>query len=73
LIKTRKDEMARAALTRGMRNACNILVRKPEGKTTLGRLSCKCEENIKVDTRDTRYKSVNWFHLARIEYNGGPL
>jgi hypothetical protein len=29
-----------------MRNACSILVRKPEGKRTLERPRSRCEDNI---------------------------
>jgi hypothetical protein len=29
-----------------MRNAYNVLVRKPEGKSVLGRLGCKWVDNI---------------------------
>jgi hypothetical protein len=33
------------------RNACTILVRKPEGKRPLGRPRRKCEANIRMDLR----------------------
>jgi hypothetical protein len=31
------------------RNACRILVRKPEGKRQLGRPRRRCEDNIKME------------------------
>jgi hypothetical protein len=33
------------------RNACRILVGKPEGKRPLGRLRCRWVDNIKMDLR----------------------
>jgi hypothetical protein len=35
------------------RNACRILVGKPEGKILLGKLRYKWEDNIKLDIRET--------------------
>jgi hypothetical protein len=35
-----------------MRNAYNILVRKPEGKRPLGRAGRRWEVNIKIDLRE---------------------
>jgi hypothetical protein len=35
-----------------MRNACNILIGKPEGKRQLGRPRHRCEYNIQVDLRE---------------------
>jgi hypothetical protein len=32
-----------------MRNACNILTGKPEGKRLVGRPRCRCKDNIKMD------------------------
>jgi hypothetical protein len=44
--------MGRACSTHGeKRNACRILVGKPEGKTPLGRPRCRWEDNIKMDLR----------------------
>jgi hypothetical protein len=36
------------------RNACRILVGKPEGKRPLGRPTCKWKGNIKTDIREIR-------------------
>ena len=33
------------------RNAYRVLVGKSEGKRLLGRLRCRCEDNIKMDLR----------------------
>jgi len=35
-----------------MRNACNISVRKPEGKRALGRPKRKWEDNIRIDVME---------------------
>jgi hypothetical protein len=35
-----------------MRNAYNILVGKPEGKRSLGRLRHRWEDNIRMDRRE---------------------
>jgi hypothetical protein len=48
-----------------MRNACNILVGKPEGKRSCGRPRNRCEDNIRLDLREIRRKGVDWIHLAQ--------
>jgi hypothetical protein len=35
-----------------MRNACRVLVRKPEEKRPLGTFTCGQEDNIKMDFQD---------------------
>jgi hypothetical protein len=45
-----------------MRNAYEILVRKPEGKGRLGRP--KWEDNIRMDLGDTGWEVVDWIHLT---------
>ena len=42
------------------RNACRVLVGKPEGKRPLGRPRRRWEDNITVDLRDTG----NWMDLT---------
>jgi hypothetical protein len=42
-----------------MGNGYRILIKKPEGKRSLGRHRHKWEDNIK----DVGCKSVNWIHL----------
>jgi len=41
-----------------MRNAYNILVEKPEGKTTLRRPRHRWEGNIRLDLRETGWEGV---------------
>jgi hypothetical protein len=38
---------------------CEILVRKSEGKTVLGKLRCRWEDNIKMDLRETLCGNVD--------------
>jgi hypothetical protein len=35
-----------------MRNACRVLVGKPEGQRQLGRPMCRYEDNIKMELRE---------------------
>jgi len=51
-----------------MRNAYNILVRKTEGKRTLGRPRRKWEDNIRLDLGEIGWEGVDWIHL---DQNGG--
>jgi hypothetical protein len=48
-----------------MRNAYDILVRRPEGKRPLGRSKRRREDNIRMDLRDIGWNIVNWIHLAQ--------
>jgi hypothetical protein len=41
-----------------------FLVRRPEGKTPLGRHSRRWDDNIKLDLRDIRIDGANWIQLA---------
>jgi hypothetical protein len=46
------------------RGAYNILVRRPEGRRTLGRPRYRWEDNIKMDLREIGFRDVDWIHLA---------
>jgi hypothetical protein len=48
-----------------MRNACNILVVKHEGKRPLGRPWRRWEDNIRMDHREIRSEVVDWMLLAQ--------
>jgi hypothetical protein len=48
-----------------MRNACKILVGKPERKRLLGRPKCRLVDNIKVDLREIKLGGVDYIHLAQ--------
>jgi hypothetical protein len=46
------------------RNACKILVGKPEGKRSLGRPRCRWVDNIKMQYREIEWGHVEWIDLA---------
>jgi hypothetical protein len=47
----------------GKRNACRILVGKPEGKRLLGRLRRSWVDNIKMDLREIEWDCMDWIDL----------
>jgi hypothetical protein len=47
------------------RNACRILVGKPEGKRPLRRPRRRWEDNIKMDLREIGWGGMYWIHLAQ--------
>jgi hypothetical protein len=48
-----------------MRNACNILVGKPERKRPFGRPRCRREDNIIMDVRDIGWEDVELMLLVQ--------
>jgi hypothetical protein len=48
------------------RNACKILVGKPEGKRSLGRPACRWEDNIRMDLKETVERVWTGFIWLRI-------
>jgi hypothetical protein len=46
-------------------NVYRILVRKPEGKTPLGRPRRRWEGNIKMDLREVGWDRMDWIDLAQ--------
>jgi hypothetical protein len=47
------------------RNACRILVGKPEGKRPLARPRRRWEDNIKIDLREIEWVGIDWIALAQ--------
>jgi hypothetical protein len=47
------------------RNACRILVGKPEGKRSLGRPRRRWVENTKIDLTETGWGGMDWINLAQ--------
>jgi hypothetical protein len=47
-----------------MRNLYRIYVRKPKGKSPLGRPWHRWKNNVKVNLRDIGYKGLDWIHMA---------
>jgi hypothetical protein len=62
----KEDEMGRARSTNGeKRNACRILVRKPERKKPLGRPRRRWVNNIKIDLIGIGWGGMDWIDLAQ--------
>jgi hypothetical protein len=54
VIKSRRMKWGHVAPIGVMRNACKMLVGKPEGKRQLGRPKCRWEDNIKIHLEEIR-------------------
>jgi hypothetical protein len=58
--------MGRECSTNGAkRTAYRILVRKPEGKSPLGRSRRRWVDDIKMDLREIGWDGMNWNDLAQ--------
>jgi hypothetical protein len=55
------------------KNACRILVAKPEGKRPLGRPKRRWVDNIKLDLRVIQWGGMDWINMAQLEISGGLL
>jgi hypothetical protein len=55
------------------RNACRILVGKPEGKRSLGRPKRRWVDNIKIYLRALGWDGMDRIDLAQDRENGGFL
>jgi hypothetical protein len=61
----KENEMGRACNMNGeKRNACRILVGKPEGKRPLGIPRLRWVDNIEMDLGETKWDDMNWIDLA---------
>jgi hypothetical protein len=47
------------------RNACRMLVGKPEGKRQLGRPRLRWVDNIKMDLREIGWGGIDWINLVQ--------
>jgi hypothetical protein len=47
------------------RNACRLLVGKPEGKRPIGRPRCRWLDNIRMDLVEMGWGDVYWIGLAQ--------
>jgi hypothetical protein len=47
------------------RNACRILVGKPEGKRPLRRPRCRWVDNIKINLGDIGWDGMYWINLTQ--------
>jgi hypothetical protein len=65
-VQVKEDEIERACNTPGMkRNACRVLVGKPEGKRPLGRPKRRWEDSIKIDLREIGWGGMDCTDLAQ--------
>jgi hypothetical protein len=55
------------------RNACRLLVGKPEGKRPLGRPKRRWMDNIKMDLLEIGFSVVEWIGLAQDRYRWRAL
>ena len=55
------------------RNACRVLVGKPQSKRTLGRPRRRWEDNIKIDLREVGCDTRDWITLAEDRASGGLM
>jgi hypothetical protein len=66
IIKSRRIKLVgRVARIWKKKNACRILVGKPEGKRPLGRQRRRWVDNIKIYLRETEWDGMNWTDLAQ--------
>jgi hypothetical protein len=66
MIKSRRMRWAGHVARMGeKRNACRILVGKPEGRRPLGKPRRRCVDNIKIDLREIGWDGVDWVDLAQ--------
>jgi hypothetical protein len=74
IIKSRRIRWAGNVAQMGeKRNACRILVGKPEGKKPLGRPSRRRMDIIKMHLRERGWGGMNWIDLAQDRGRGGLL
>jgi hypothetical protein len=66
MIKSRRMRWAgHVAQMRETRNACRILVGKPEGKRPLGRPRRRWVDNIKMDLGEIGWDGRDWIKVAQ--------
>jgi hypothetical protein len=74
VIKSRRMRRAGHVARMGEgRGVYRVLVGRPEGKRSLGRLRRRWEDNIKMDLREIGIDGANWIQLARDGSSGGSL
>jgi hypothetical protein len=66
VIKSRRMRWARHVAGMGEgRGVYRVLVGRPKGKSPLERPRCRCEDNIKMNLRETGIDEANWIQLAQ--------
>jgi hypothetical protein len=66
VIKSRRMRWAGNVASKGeKRGVYRVLVGKPEGKRTLGRPRCRCEDNINMNLQEVGCGGMDWIELAQ--------
>jgi hypothetical protein len=65
MIKSRMRWAGHVARMREMKNACRILVGKPEGRRPLGRPRRRWVDNIKMDLREIEWDGIDLIDPAQ--------
>jgi hypothetical protein len=65
IYRMMKSRRMRWASMGEKRNACRILVGKPEGKRPLGRPRRRWVDNLKMDLRERVWDGMDWIYLAQ--------
>jgi hypothetical protein len=66
VIISRRIRLAgHVAHTGGTKGAYRVLVGKPNGKRSFGRLRCSWEDNIKMDLQEVGWGGMDWIDLAQ--------
>jgi hypothetical protein len=74
MIKSRRMRWAGHVARMGeKRNAYRILVGKPEGKRSLGRIRRRWVDNITMDLREIGWDGTDWIDLVQVGTSGGLL
>jgi hypothetical protein len=74
IIKSRRKRWTGHVARKGAeRNACRLLVGKPEGKKSLGRPRCKWVYNIKKDLVEVELDDLDGIGLAQDRYRRRAL
>jgi len=55
------------------RGVYRFMVSKPEGKRPLGRLRCRCEDNIKMNLQEVGCEGMAWIELTKDRYRWRAL
>jgi hypothetical protein len=53
------------ACLRDKRGAYRVLVKRPEGKSPLGKPRYRREDNVKMNLQEVRWEGMNWTDLAQ--------
>jgi hypothetical protein len=64
-IRSKYDNLKLVTRIGEKRNACRILLGRPEVKRPLGRPRRRWVDNIKMDLREVGWDGMNWIDLAQ--------